>query len=196
MRFVVLLLAASCGNITEVDTDTSGTARNTTACGSLSVVRPDSKLLYIYPNDDSYGVNSFAIWEVSSYGEVEQALPYKDWQMPDSLWGAIRFNLDGLDPYQFTDFDPFIYRYLPSVHSTISWQSTTDARNDGTCPNNNTVINGWNRCIGEAQLDISSPVLQSGTEYLIRMGMIVPLGEDDNYKKNRVQSCYQATLIF
>ncbi len=196
MRSLLILFLAACAVPNNNTGPGGGSESDTTPCELLNLSVSSTGLVSTYPEGNTYGVNTFAIWETSTYGEIETSLPSEDWQVPELLWGAIRFNLDGYDPYHFTATDQFVYRYLPWVPSNVSWQSTTDATNDGSCPGSNTNISGWDSCIGRTQLDRASPLLQSGVEYLVRMGMILPLGDTNGYMNNRVQSCYQTIFTF
>jgi len=184
-----------------------GGAPATVTCGELAMVAgsgtvPNS----FWPVGDTYGVNSFYLWLLDNASTADQEeyyyhstgapvadrLPYENWPIPTTDWSAIRFNLDGLDPHKFTAQEPFYYGYLPYLPG-VSWQSKFDAHNDGTCPENDYIINGRPRCIGTNQLDPRSPVLTQGKTYLFRMLMIIPLGYNG---ENRVQSCYQKIITY
>lgn len=177
-----------------------------TTCEELkSAVDSVLQLNYFWPPNDTYGVNTFYLWELDKIatdggdqyyfhnGEpVTDWVPEHSWGIPPPLWSAIRLNLDGLDPHKFSETDPFYLGYLPYVPSSsgVSWQSKTNAKNDGTCPKNNYEIGGRPRCVGKNQLDPASPTLTRGKVYLTRMLMLVPL-PDGNY----TQSCWQKLMM-
>jgi hypothetical protein len=185
-----------------------GTTPTMIACGELAMTAgsgavPDT----FWPVGDTYGVNSFYLWQLDNASTADQEeyyyhstgapvtdqLPYENWLIPTTDWSAIRFNLDGLDPHKFTAQEPFYYGYLPYLPG-VSWQSKFDAHNDGTCPENDYNIGGRPRCMGANQLDPRSPVLTRGKTYLFRMLMIIPLGYSNG--ENRVQSCYQKIVAY
>lgn len=184
-----------------------GGTPSTVACGELAMAAASGGLPdAFWPVGDTYGVNSFYLWELDNASTAERQeyyyhstgapvtdrLPYENWPIPATDWSAIRFNLDGLDPHKFTQAEPFYYGYLPYTPGA-SWQSKFEARNDGTCPENDYPIGGRPRCIGDDQLDPRSPVLAHGKSYLFRMLMIIPLGY---HGENRVQSCYQKIVDY
>jgi len=156
-----------------------------------------------WPEGDTYGVNTFYVWEVTASADspsgyvykgttraVETRLPTRDWPIPTTYWSAIRLAFDGLDPHHFAADDPFYLWYLPYVDGA-SWESKTDGYNDGTCPDNDYEINGRPRCRGQNQLDPNAPGLVGGRTYLFQMGMLVPLGYDG---EKYVQSCYRTII--
>ena len=195
---VTLALAAvACGPPDDHDDGgTTGGGGSHVTCGTLDLNASDGlDSASFWPVGDTYGVNAFYVWK--STGLAEASLPAKDWQIPTTLWSAVRFNLDGLDPYHFSATDSFRLWYLPYVASSVSWQSKTGARNDGTCPGSDTLTNGRHSCDGRRQLDRNAPSLVKGETYLFRMLMIVPLGTDSSGRKlNRAQSCYQTTATY
>ncbi len=188
-----------------------GTTPYWTDCGDLNLEQA-SNPIEVWPEGDTYGVNTFYLWQLdrrssacdADYcyhddGEpVDNRLPYKDWQIPNTLWSAIRMNWDGYDPYHFTADDPFYLGYLPDVPSIVSWESKTGARNDGTCPESDHLYYGRHTCIGADQLDELAPSLVHGRAYLFQLSMVVPLGVDaaSGYKFNRVQSCYRQIIEY
>lgn len=183
-----------------------GELASSTLFGNAAQLQPQ---LAVWPVDDTYGVNSFYLWEINvGTGEpIGTSLPAKDWQIPTTDWAAARWNLDGFDPYKFSQIDPFIVSYLPYVPSNVQWKSKFGSTNDSDCHNtrnensgddnqndNDSLIGGRFHCIGANQLDPNSPILQSGRTYLLQLSMIVYLGEDNGYNRNRVQSCYRAIV--
>lgn len=223
--FIVLLsLIGGCPGPSKTNPDGGGRAVvRQTVCGDLSSsalfknAAPLQPQLAVWPVNDTYGVNSFYLWEVDVTGTTGQpesyfsstGLPAEDWQIPATDWAAARWNLDGLDPYKFNKDDPFIVGYLPHVPSSVSWKSKFGYTNDGACHNtrnadvgddnrndNDVLIGGRFRCIGANKLDPNSPVLQSGRAYLLQLSMIVYLGENNGYNRNRIQSCYRAIVIW
>ena len=197
-----------------------------TACGELSYGELSMTSLQfqqvVWPVDNTYGVNSFYLWEVDEAGTpsqpeyyfhstgepVGESLPAEDWQIPATDWAAARWNLDGLDPYHFSEADPFVVNYLPYVPSLVSWQSKLGSVNGGTCDDtrntdagddnqnsDDTLVAGRFRCIGANELDRNSLFLQSRHTYLLQLSMVVFLGEDDDgYNRNRTQSCYRTIM--
>lgn len=178
-------------------------------CGTLTtVVVPGLNVMDVWPNGNTYGVNSFYIWELDdastpeqeelyyhSTGDLVQSwLPSKGWEIPTADWSAIRMNWDGLDPRKFSAEDPFVVFYLPYTQSAISWKSKFGSTNDGTCPENNYMINNRFRCIGKNQLDQRAPSFVEGKTYLLQMGMVVPFVDDNGTETIHVQSCYRATV--
>lgn len=192
-------------------TDAIGTTY--TACGQLNVIWSSGpRNVFAWPEGNTYGVNAFYAWEIDFTGTpdaphyfwkgttipVANKLPYNNWQVPTTLWSAIRFALDGNDPYHFSLTDMFVMGYVPFVSGVgSSWMSENGATNDGKCPESNYMQKGWDHCYGNKQQDSAAPkTLVDGKAYLLMMGMIVPLGTDKaGYKLNRVQSCYMNTFI-
>jgi hypothetical protein len=154
-----------------------GGGSSVTVCEQLAgTAHVGTAVSAFWPVGNTYGVNSFYLWDLdnastpgnpeyyykSTGNPVRASLPNENWQIPPTLWMAIRMNWDGLDPYHFMEEDPFYLGYLPYVNSYVSWQSKTNATNDGTCPEEDYLINGRQRCQGVNQLDPNSPTLVAG----------------------------------
>jgi len=168
-------------------------------CTQLNVAGADLNSAQFWPEGDTYGVNTFYVWELDADANgqytyhgtgtpVTETLPARNWVIPKTYWSAIRLNLDGLDPYHFNAADPFYLWYLPYTPGA-SWQSKTSAHNDGTCPGSDHLYNGRHTCQGKNQLDQNAPGLTHGKTYLFRMMMLIPTGYTNG--ENYVQSCYE-----
>lgn len=212
MLAIFCLTGCNCGPRDGGDLDDAGSppgqtpAKDTVSCGDLIGTYDAANGTWgFYPVGDTYGTNSFAVWEVEeipgqpgsyrfvSNGEpVTATVPAKDWKVPDLVWGAIRLALDGNDPHKFTDQDQFYLWYLPYVPGQ-SWQSLFGAKNDGTCPGSINRVNGRLTCIKTNQLDELVGTLKSGKPYLFRLSMFIPLGSADH---NRIQSCFQTIKTY